>query len=102
MDRLLFIATLVYNGHAFRMHHQQKKSGDISQVEMQYASQVYPQQPVQAQQPPYDPTYYDKHAQAQTMPYDAPGGQPQGYDMAYAQQVPYQQQQQQAYNQPGH
>jgi hypothetical protein len=102
MNRLLFIATLVYNGHAFRMYHQQKKPSDNSHVEMHYASQVYQQQPVQAQQQPYDPTYYDKQAQAQaqTMPYDAPGGQQQAYEVAYAQQDPYQQQQ--AYNPSGH
>jgi hypothetical protein len=110
LQMLLFIATLVYNGHAFRMHNQQKKSGGISQVEMQYASQVYPQQPVQAQQQPYDPTYYDKQAHVQATQYNAPASQPQGYvapvsqpqayDGAYAEQIPYQQQQ--PYSQAGH
>lgn len=83
-NRLLFIATLVYNGHAFRMYHQEKKArADNGTVEMnpqysqaqsapqpntqqfpqytdqqQYAAQTYPQQQAQPQyQPAYDTTY---------------------------------------------
>lgn len=117
--RLLFITTLVYNGHAFRMHHQESRahggSGDISQVEMkgqeqtttpsyadqhQYPSQVYPQQNAQATQVPHDPTYYDKQPQVTT--YEAPGHHSQAY--AYPQQThtPDAYQQQQAYNPPSH
>ncbi|KAB5518882.1 hypothetical protein GE09DRAFT_1230330 [Coniochaeta sp. 2T2.1] len=103
LEMLLFIATLVYNGHAFRMHHQEKKArgGDIGHMEMkgqqdpsmnapqhqtsqqyaqysdqnQYVSQVYQQQPLQAQQQPYDPTYYEPK-QPQTAVYAVATQQP--------------------------
>ncbi|KAL1869456.1 hypothetical protein VTK73DRAFT_3101 [Phialemonium thermophilum] len=91
LNMLLFIASLVYNGHAFRMHYQQRKaSGGAGAAEsgagggfttgaqqfpqyteqQQYHSQAYaqPQVPVeqqqqeqQQQQQPYDHTYYDQH-----------------------------------------
>jgi hypothetical protein len=124
--RLLFIATLVYNGHAFRMHHQEKKArgGDVGHVEMkgqqepamnasqqqsgqqyaqyadqnQYTSQVYPQQqPVQAQQQPYDPTYYE---QTNPAAYSVAAQQTPAYGGAYPQQTS-DQYQQQAYDPHG-
>jgi hypothetical protein len=121
--RLLFIATLVYNGHAFRMHHQEKtaRRGDIGHMEMkgqqdpamnapqqpsqqfghytdqnQYPSQVYHQQPVQAQQQPYDPTYYEPKPQPAV--YEVATQPTQAYGGAYPQQTSDQYQQQTTYS----
>lgn len=122
--RLLFIATLVYNGHAFRMYHQEKKAaggGDIGHMEMrghqdptmtgpqqpsqqyaqysdqnQYSSQVYQQQPVQTQQQPYDPSYYEQ--KPQPVVYAAATQPPQAYTGAYPQHTSDQYQQQTTYS----
>lgn len=112
LEMLLFIATLVYNGHTFRMHWQEKKAhGHNGTVEMkgqghqqptliqqsapayptytdqqQYASHVYQQQPVQAQQQPYDTTYYGQQQQYTQQVQDpyAPAVQQQQQPQAYA------------------
>jgi hypothetical protein len=111
LTRLLFVATLVFHGHTFRLWHQEHKkpSADNATVEMkaqgtpmltpqpeahqpihpqysdqqQYQSQVYPQQPAA-----YPPQH--QHQQQQELPGAQP--QPQPY-AAYPDPAQYQQQQ---------
>jgi hypothetical protein len=114
LTRLLFVATLVFHGHTFRLWHQEHKkpSADNATVEMkaqgtpmlagqpeaqqaihpqytdqqQYQSQVYPQQPPQPQQGAYP----QQTAAAAVYPaqhqqqQELPGAQPQ-----QQQQQPY-------------
>lgn len=90
VDRLLFIATLVYNGHAFRVYHQEKKErGDNGDVELK--SQNNQQQNVPRSDSQQFPQYINQQ-QYTSQAYGELPTQPHSqtiYDSAYSSQPQY-------------
>ncbi|KAK4444496.1 hypothetical protein QBC34DRAFT_474725, partial [Podospora aff. communis PSN243] len=91
---LLFVATLVFHGHTFRMYHQAKKPVPSDNATTEMTAQQAPAQAPPQVQPPAQPVYagYPSQTQPQAYPapqvYPAPSAyssptQPQGYTQSY-------------------
>ena len=82
MTRLLFIATLVFHGHTFRMYHEGKKSAATSNGSAEAQAQQTPMLAPQQGSAPVYPAYAEYPSQTQPQPQGYPQGYPQAYPQA--------------------